>query len=127
MSRRAKLVLTVSDSHSGSASSGATGNSRFDKEGFLRNLQDWSLELAAEIAQGENIELSEAHWEVIHLLRRYYQDYESSPANRALVKYVGRELGAEKGRSIYLLGLFPGSPAKLASKIAGLPKPDNCL
>ena len=40
--------------------------------------------------------------------------------------YAGK-LGADKGRSISLLSLFPGSPAKLGSKIAGLPKPDNCL
>jgi tRNA 2-thiouridine synthesizing protein E len=46
---------------------------------------------------------------------------------RALVKYCGLRLGADQGRSIYLLSLFPGSPAKLGSKIAGLPKPDNCL
>ena len=37
------------------------------------------------------------------------------------------EWGKEKGSSMYLLQLFPGSPAKIGSKIAGLPKPDNCL
>jgi tRNA 2-thiouridine synthesizing protein E len=46
---------------------------------------------------------------------------------RPLVKYIGQRLGKEKGNSIYLLQLFPGSPAKLASKIAGLPRPENCL
>ena len=48
-------------------------------------------------------------------------------AMRPLVKYCAARLGADKGRSIYLISLFPGSPAKLGSKIAGLPKPDNCL
>ena len=46
---------------------------------------------------------------------------------RALVKYVRLRLGDDKGRSIYLLRLFPGSPAKIGSRIAGLPKPANCL
>ena len=46
---------------------------------------------------------------------------------RALVNYVRLKLGPDKGRSIYLLKLFPGSPAKIGSKIAGLPKPANCL
>jgi len=46
---------------------------------------------------------------------------------RPLVKFVGQELGKDKGNSMYLLTLFPGSPAKLGSKIAGLPKPENCL
>ncbi len=99
----------------------------FDAEGFLRRLEDWSPEVARQIALAEGIELGDAHWEIVNLLRAYYQEFDSSPAMRPLVKYCGLKLGADKGRSIYLLALFPGSPAKLGSKIAGLPKPDNCL
>ncbi len=99
----------------------------FDKEGFLRDLGDWTPEIAEQIAHDENIQLGEAHWDIIEVLREYYRRFEASPANRALVKFAGQELGANKGRSIYLMSLFPGSPAKLGSKIAGLPKPDNCL
>ena len=99
----------------------------FDKEGFLRNLEDWSPEVAEHIAAAEDVQLTDAHWEIIELLRRYYQEFDSSPAMRPLVKYTARELGNDKGRSIYLMRLFPGSPAKIGSKIAGLPKPDNCL
>ncbi len=98
-----------------------------DQEGFLTDLNDWSQPLAAELARIEGIEFTEEHLEVILVLRQFYQRYQLSPAMRPLVKYVAQELGAEKGKSIYLLKLFPGSPAKLASKIAGLPKPDNCL
>ncbi|MCX2981390.1 TusE/DsrC/DsvC family sulfur relay protein [Halieaceae bacterium IMCC14734] len=100
---------------------------RFDKEGFLRDLNAWSPAVAKQIAAAEDIALSDEHWEVIELLRRYYQEFEASPAMRALVKYTRIHLGDDKGRSIYLLRLFPGSPAKLGSKIAGLPKPENCL
>ena len=110
MSRCAKLVLIV-----------------FDKEGFLQNLDDWDRDVAGQIAMSEGISLGPGHWEVLELLRGYYQRYEASPAMRAFVKYTAQELGPDKGRSIYLLALFPGSPAKIACKIAGLPKPDNCL
>ena len=99
----------------------------FDKEGFLRNLDDWSPQLAEQIAATEGIELTPAHWEILQLLRDYYIHFDATPAMRALVKFAGQELGTDKGRSIYLLSLFPGSPAKLGCKIAGLPKPDNCL
>lgn len=98
-----------------------------DKEGFLVDLNDWSESIAAELAHREGLELSAEHLEVVLALRRFHQRYQLSPAMRPLVKYIGQELGAEKGNSLYLLKLFPGSPAKLASKIAGLPKPDNCL
>ena len=101
--------------------------SAFDKEGFLRNLTDWTPAVAEQIASREKIVLSDAHWEVLELLRRYYDTYDASPAMRPLVKYCRLELGADKGSSLYLLKLFPGSPAKIGSKIAGLPKPDNCL
>jgi tRNA 2-thiouridine synthesizing protein E len=99
----------------------------FDKEGFLRRLEDWTPEVAHQIARAEQLQLSAAHWEIIHLLREYYREFDSSPAMRPLVKYCALKLGQDKGRSIYLLSLFPGSPAKLGSKLAGLPKPDNCL
>jgi tRNA 2-thiouridine synthesizing protein E len=101
--------------------------SAFDSEGFLRKLDDWSPAVAEQIALAEGIELAEAHWEILYLLREYYRLYDASPAMRSLVKYCALSLGPEKGRSIYLLQLFPGSPARIGSKIAGLPKPDNCL
>lgn len=99
----------------------------FDKEGFLLNLSDWSPEVAEQIARAEGIQLTDEHWEIIELLRSYYRQFDASPAMRPLVKYCALKLGAEKGKSIHLMRLFPGSPAKIGSKIAGLPKPENCL
>lgn len=98
-----------------------------DGDGFLEHFDEWNPAVANIIATAENIELSEAHWEIVNLLREFYRQFEQSPAMRALVKYVGQQLGKDKGNSIYLLKLFPGSPAKIASKIAGLPRPENCL
>ncbi|MFT2110186.1 TusE/DsrC/DsvC family sulfur relay protein [Marinomonas sp. 2405UD68-3] len=98
-----------------------------DQEGYLLDLSQWSSELAIHIAEMENIELTQAHWEIIHLLRAFYQEYELSPSMRPLTKAVGKKLGSDKGKSIYLMKLFPGSPPKLAAKIAGLPKPANCI
>lgn len=99
----------------------------FDEEGYLLDLSQWSEALAEEIAAKEELELTEAHWEILRVLRAFYEQFEVSPAMRPLVKAVTKELGADKGKSIYLMKLFPGSPPKLAAKIAGLPKPANCL
>jgi len=98
-----------------------------DKEGYLRELTDWNEGVAALLAQQENINLGPAHWEVIKLLRSFYRRHQVSPATRALINLVKRELGPGKGKSVYLMKLFRGSPAKTANKIAGLPKPDNCI
>lgn len=98
-----------------------------DPQGFLLNLSDWNKSIAEALAAQEEITLTEAHWEIITLLRQFYTEFELSPAMRILVRYVKEQMGEDKGNSIYLLSLFPGSPAKIASKIAGLPKPTNCL
>lgn len=98
-----------------------------DKEGYLKDLEDWTPSLAEALAAQEQIALTAAHWEIIELLREFYREFQVSPAMRPLVKRTSQLLGPEKGRSIYLIQLFPSSPAKVASKIAGLPRPDNCL
>ena len=98
-----------------------------DKEGFLKNISDWTPDVANLLATNEDITLTEEHWEVINILRGFYRQFEISPAMRILVKTTKDSLGDKKGNSIHLMKLFPGSPAKLASKIAGLPKPTNCL
>ena len=98
-----------------------------DSNGFLRDWQTWNPEIAEQFALEEGIELGQKHWEILSLLRTFYEHYDASPANRALVNYVKRMLGPDKGNSIYLMSLFPGSPARVASRIAGLPKPKNCL
>lgn len=98
-----------------------------DAFGYLTHLSDWSPELAVEIAKRENIELNEAHWEIIYFVRDFYQEYKTSPAIRMLVKALSQKFGEEKGNSRYLQRLFPDGAAKQATKIAGLPKPAKCL
>lgn len=98
-----------------------------DKEGYLKNLSQWNTTVATALAANENLQLTDAHWEIIHLTQQFHQKFEHSPAMRILVKYVKQHLGEEKGNSIYLMQLFPQSPAKLIAKIAGLPRPTNCL
>ena len=98
-----------------------------DQDACLCNLDDWAEPVAHALAAREGIELTAAHWEILYLLQQFYQEFQLSPANRALVRYVALNLGKEKGNSLYLNGLFNGMPAKLAARLAGLPKPANCF
>lgn len=98
-----------------------------DKDGYLVSLDDWDEAVAAALAQQETLNLSAEHWEILQLLRAFYSEFQLSPANRPLIKYVALKLGPEKGNSLHLNRLFNGTPAKLAAKLAGLPKPTNCL
>lgn len=98
-----------------------------DKHGYLVDLTCWNESLAEAFAAAENISLTPAHWEVIWFVRSFYQEYQTSPAIRLLVKAMAEKLGPDKGNSKYLFLLFPDGPAKQATRIAGLPKPAKCL
>ncbi|NQV55457.1 MAG: TusE/DsrC/DsvC family sulfur relay protein [Rhodospirillales bacterium] len=98
-----------------------------DEEGYLIEIGLWNKDLAQQIAESENIEMDDDHWEVVNFLRNYYEEYQIAPAIRVLTKAVKKSMGPEKGNSKYLYELFPYGPAKQACKIAGLPKPTGCI
>jgi tRNA 2-thiouridine synthesizing protein E len=98
-----------------------------DAQGYLKNIDDWSEEMAEAIAEQEQISLTDEHWLVIRFVRDFYRQFNTSPAIRMLVKAMTQQFGEEKGNSRYLYRLFPKGPAKQATKIAGLPKPVKCI
>ena len=98
-----------------------------DKHGYLQVLSDWNESVAKALALEEGISLTSAHWELINLLRNFHQRSDLIPSTRVLVKLMARELGAEKGKSLYLMQLFPKTPLKSVCKISGLPRPTNCV
>lgn len=103
------------------------GSIAIDQEGFLVDLDEWSEPVAEALAQAEGMSLEDEHWEILRLLREFYSEFQLSPATRPLIKYTALKLGPEKGNSMHLNRLFKGTPAKLAAKLAGLPKPSNCI
>ncbi len=98
-----------------------------DAEGYIVNLDEWSKEVAAEIARAEQLELTEDHWKVIDFLRSYYDDYQLAPAIRVMVRNARKKLGPDLGNIDRLDAMFPDGPAKQGCKIAGLPKPTGCV
>src|SRR5262245_12664794 len=98
-----------------------------DVDRHLTELAAWSENVATEIARRDGIELTTEHWEVVRLVRDFYARTGIAPAMRPLVKLVGEALGPTRANSLFLLRLFPGSPARSVAKIAGLPRPTNCI
>lgn len=96
-------------------------------QGFLVNAGDWDEEVARWLAEFDDIELDERHWEIIGFIRDYYRQFKHLPNARVFTKAVAKTLGQEKGNSRYLHKLFPDGPLKYACKLAGLPKPPTCL
>ena len=97
------------------------------EQGFLVNRLDWDEAVASQLAQHENITLTDEHWEIILFIRSYYKQYKHLPNTRMFTKAIARTLGEDKGNSRYLHRLFPDGPLKYACKLAGLPKPPTCL
>jgi len=98
-----------------------------DQDGYLVRLEDWNPAVASALAQREPLELTAEHWQIIDLLREFYAQFQLSPATRPLIKYTALKLGPQAGNSLHLNRLFNGTPAKLGAKLAGLPKPTNCI
>jgi tRNA 2-thiouridine synthesizing protein E len=104
------------------------GNSiETDEQGYLVNLSDWSEELATALAEKDDLKLTDSHWDVINMIRKYYLENGTALAMRAMIKLAKAELGKDKGNSKYLYELFPYGPGKQGSRYAGLPKPTGCV
>jgi tRNA 2-thiouridine synthesizing protein E len=92
-----------------------------DAEGFLTDPEQWNERIAQEIARESGIpELTDRHWLVVRFMRNRYLETGTAPSIRAL----GKESGVPVKE---LYELFPKGPAKLAAKIAGIPKPRGCI
>ena len=92
-----------------------------DGEGFLVDPGNWSREIGVEIAAHNGIpELTDRHWMVIDFMRTTYLGTGAAPSIRTLGKASGVPI-----KELYQL--FPKGPAKLAAKIAGVPKPRGCI
>lgn len=98
-----------------------------DEEGFLLNKDDWSSDLMYEIAKSLKLELTSDHIIVINTVRKYYEEYATTPAIRALIALLKKEGLENLADSISLAVLFPDGAAKCAAKLAGLPKPAKCI
>ena len=90
------------------------------EEGYLVNTADWTPEFAEKLAAESKITLTERHWDVISFCRKDFEESGTAPGLRRITK-----VGGIPTKEIYKL--FPGGPGKLASKIAGLPKPTSCV
>ena len=98
-----------------------------DEEGFLQNPSDWDRALAYELAAQERIELSAEHWAVIDFIRDFFEQYQTVPETRALLKYLRAQLGPQHATRKYIHILFPYGYGQQACKIAGMRKPRKLM
>ena len=83
-----------------------------DEEGYLVNLGDWNEEIAKTLSEQDGLELKESHWEVIHFLREYYDEYQIAPAVRVLTKAIGKKDGQGQGKQQVPVRTVPLRPGQ---------------
>ncbi|MFN8040348.1 MAG: TusE/DsrC/DsvC family sulfur relay protein [Acidimicrobiales bacterium] len=92
-----------------------------DDEGFFTDPSQWTEDMAVELAAENGIDtLTDQHWQVLHFMRKEYDEKGTGPTVRVLGKTSGVSV-----KELYQL--FPKGPAKMAAKIAGIPKPRGCI
>jgi TusE/DsrC/DsvC family sulfur relay protein len=97
-----------------------TSHVHVDAEGFLTDYDEWTEDLARQLAAQIGIELTDAHLEVLRFLREDYKDQGETATLRRVSVRAGVPVKD-------LFKLFPGKPAKKMAYIAGLPKPVGCV
>lgn len=90
-----------------------------NEDGYFVNPQQWTREMAPEIAKEEGIELTDKHYEVILYLRD-----RQAKGETLTIRGLGKS-GITDIKGLY--ELFPGGPLKKSSRIAGIPKPASCV
>ena len=91
-----------------------------DAEGFLTQLDEWDEDVAAALANQIGIELTDAHWRLLHFLREDYAARGESATTRRVQTAGGVPVKEQ-------FVLFPKKPAKKMAYVAGLPKPHGCV
>jgi dissimilatory sulfite reductase related protein len=92
-----------------------------NEEGFFEDPAQWTEAMAVALAAEQGIDaLTDQHWQVINFMRKEYFEKGTGPTVRVLGKTSGVTV-----KELYQL--FPKGPAKMAAKIAGIPKPRGCI
>lgn len=93
---------------------------QIDGEGFLLDRDDWSEEVARELAQTDGMEITDEIMSFIHEARRMYEEDGVVPPIRKFAKAMDVD-------SKHLYDVFKKGPMKLICKWGGLPKPTGCV
>jgi TusE/DsrC/DsvC family sulfur relay protein len=96
---------------------------RTDNEGFMLHPEEWNEEIALSIAEDLGLEMNDERWEIVHIIREHYEDRQSVPEARTLLKELRDRHGKDIATRKYVYALFPYGYGQQACKIAGMRKP----
>ena len=98
-----------------------------DQDGHLVDHTVWNTEVAQQLADSLDITLTDWHFEILNAVRQFYQQFGHSPATRPLIKFLMKTVNPEINNAILQERFNTGLVARHLSRLAGIPKPPNCL
>lgn len=101
---------------------------QLDDDGHLQNHRLWTPAVAQLLADTLELVLTEQHFQILEKVQLFYAKYDHAPATRPLIKHLQKELPELTITNQSLQADFKtGLVARHLSRLAGLPKPANCL
>jgi len=98
-----------------------------DQDGHLVDYTVWNEAIAQELARSLDIVLTPWHVEILQAVRQFYAQFGHSPATRPLIKFLMKKVSPEINNAILQENFNTGLVARHLSRLAGVPKPANCL
>ena len=102
-------------------------NLELDQDCHLVDYTIWNEAIAQELANTLTLELTAWHFEVLHAVRQFYQQFGHSPATRPLIKFLMKTVSSDINNAVLQYKFNTGLVARHLSRLAGIPKPPNCL
>lgn len=99
-----------------------------DTDGHLTDHTLWTPQVAQTLADTLEVALTDEHHAILLAIREFYNEFNHPPATRPLIKYLQKQLPEADISNQKLQQLFnTGLVARHLNRVAGLPKPPNCL
>lgn len=99
-----------------------------DEEGHLLDHNLWTPEVAQQLADTLAVTLTDDHYRILQQVRAFHTEFNHPPSTRPLIKYLMKTLPEMQISNQLLQQMFnTGLVARHVNRIAGLPKPPNCL
>lgn len=102
-------------------------NLELDQDGHLVDYTIWNEDVAQQLAQSLDLELTAWHFEILQAIRQFYHQFGHSPATRPLIKFLMKSVSPDINNAVLQDKFQTGLVARHLSRLAGIPKPANCL
>ncbi len=99
---------------------GPLSSVRFDESGSLVDPEDWTPDVAEALAADAGLQLTPTQWKVLTSCREEHARTGHAPGLTRMAELTGIEM-----RVLYRM--FPGGPATVVARLAGLSRPADPL